>query len=65
MKAHALGMQHLRLINVLQMMNFFCWAKKCEYDKKFRLVYRKPLPRPKSLEKGGENGSRLVFESEM
>lgn len=44
---------------------FFCWAKKCEYDKKFRLVYRKPLPKPKSLEKGRENGNRLVFERKM
>jgi hypothetical protein len=50
---------------MLQMMNFFCWAKKCEYDKKFKLVYKKSLPIPKSLGKGGKNRSRLVFKNEM
>jgi hypothetical protein len=29
------------------------------------LVYKKPLPIPKSPGKGGKNGSRLVFKSEM
>ncbi len=50
---------------MLQMMKKNCWAKKCEYNKKFRLVYKKPLPIPKSPGKGGKNGSRLVFKSEM
>ncbi len=33
--------------------------------KKFKLVYIKPLPRPKSLGKGGKTVSRLILKVKL
>jgi len=63
MRAHTLSMLCLRLVSMLQMMTKYLLGWEMWMWKKFKLVYKKPLPKPKSLGKGGKNVSGLVLKA--
>lgn len=48
---------------MLQMMTKYLFGWEMWVWKKFKLVYKKPLPKPKSLGKGGKNVSGLVLKA--